>query len=248
MTVYMNKDIINIHPKPIRNNRYAYWFQEVRYNGTTLSDDERKDFIAMIDETINEYTQGLPLMQGVIEHFNDKNNELHQIYQTLVSVMLFVLMTQIDIMVSCKYFLMASIDYERQFMRGKMMVILNEGFKRLYGFDEKTYKKSEWDKLLSLMKYFPEEINRQFQELTYLLQKHSETSTWWREERNIETHMDAVKLYKSRQEEIIESKVVIDSTKLFCSLMAVSDYLANLHTCLYNYLVEKYQRGELIID
>lgn len=57
--------------------------------------------------------------------------------------------------------------------------------------------------------------------------------------------MDAVKLFDSRQEEIIESKVVIDSTKLFCSLMAVSDYLANLHTCLYNYLVEKYQRGEL---
>lgn len=243
----MNEDLINIHPKPIQNNQYAHWFQEVQYNGTTLSDEERKEFVAMIDETINEYTQGLPLMQGVLEHFNDKHNEVHQIYQTLVSVMLFVLMTQIDIMVSCKYFIMANKDYERQFMRGKLMVILNEGFKRLYGFDEKTYKKSEWEKLLSLMRYFPEEINRQFQELTYLLQKHSKSSTWWREERNLETHMDAVKLYESRKEEIIESKVVIDSTKLFCSLMAVSDYMANLHTCLYNYLVEKYQRGELKI-
>lgn len=243
----MNKDIINIHPKPIRNNRYAYWFQEVQYNGATLSDDERKDFITMIDETINEYTQGLPLMQGVLEHFNDENNELHQIYQKLVSAMLFVLMTQTDIMVACKYFLMAEKDYERQFMRGKLMVILNEGFKRLYGFDEKTYKKSEWEKLLSLMKHFPEPINHQFQELTFLLQRHSESSSWWKDERNYETHIDAIKLYKSRQEEIIESKVVIDSTKLFCSLMAVSDFLGNLHTCLYNYLVDEYRKGELTI-
>lgn len=243
----MNKGIINIHPQPIRNNSYAYWFQEVRYNGTTLSDDERKDFIAMIDETIKEYTQGLPLMQGVLEHFNDKNNELHQIYQKLASAMLFVLMTQTDIMVACKYFLMAEKDYERQFMRGKLMVILNEGFKRLYGFDEKTYKKSEWEKLLSLMKHFPEPINHQFQELTFLLQRHSESSSWWKDERNFETHIDAIKLYNSRQEVIIESKVVIDSTKLFCSLMAVSDFLANLHTCLYNYLVDKYNKGELLI-
>ena len=44
----MNEDIINIHPKPIQNNRYAYWFQEVRYNGTTLSDDERKEIPELI--------------------------------------------------------------------------------------------------------------------------------------------------------------------------------------------------------
>lgn len=81
----------------------------------------------MIDETINEYTQGLPIMQGVLDNFNDKQNEFHQIYQTVVSVMLFVLMTQIDIMVSCKYFIMTDKDYERRFMRGKLMVILNPG-------------------------------------------------------------------------------------------------------------------------
>ena len=244
----MNEDFKNIEIKPIRNHEFAHWFQEVRYNGKTLSDDERKDFIAMIDKTINQYTQGLPLMQELLEHFNDENNELHQIYQTISSVMLFVLMTQIDIMVSCKYFLMANNVYERQFMRGKLMVILNEGFKRLYGFEEKTYKKSEWEKLLSLMKYFPEKINHQFQELTFLLQKHSQSSTWWREERSLETHMDAVNLYNSRQEVIIESKVVIDSTKLFCTLMAVSDYLENLHTCIFNYLLDKYKKGELRIE
>lgn len=80
------------------------------------------------------------------------------------------------------------------------MVILNEGFKRLYGFEKRTYQKSEWDRLLPLMKYFPEEINRQYQEMTFLLEKHARSSSWWREERNLETHLVTEELYISRQE------------------------------------------------
>ena len=244
----MDQDLINIHLKPIRYNQFAHWFKEVQYNGETLSDDERQEFASMLDRTIEEYSKGFPIMQNIFDHFNDKNNELHQIYQTITSVMVFVLITQMDIMVASKYFILADKDYDRRYMRGKLKVLQNEGFKRLYGFEEKTYKKSEWQKLLSLMKYFPEEINHQFQDLTSLLQKQSESSSWWQEERNLETHMDAVNLYHSRQEELIESKVIIDSMKLYCSLMAVSDYLDNLHTCLYNYLVEKKQRGELRVE
>ena len=130
-------------------------------------------------------------------------------------------------------------------MRGKLMVILNEGFKRLYGFDEKTHKKSEWDRLLPLMGRFPEVINRQYQELTFHLEKHARSSSWWKEERNLETHMDTEKLYVSRQEEIIESKVMMDSMKLFNTLLAVNHFLTNVHACLFNFLVGKYKRGEL---
>lgn len=68
--------------------------------------------------------------------------------------------------------------------------------------------------LLTIMKYFPEVINRQYQELTYLLKKQSRTSSWWKDERKYETHLDTEKLYESRQEEIIESKVIMDSLKL----------------------------------
>lgn len=130
-------------------------------------------------------------------------------------------------------------------MRGKLFVILNEGFKKLYGFNEKSHKKSEWDTLLPIMKYFPEVINRQHQELTYLLENQSHTSSWWKDERNFETHLDSENLYKSRQEEIVESKVMMDSLKLFNTLMAVSNFLGNVHTCLFNFLVRKYHKGEL---
>lgn len=148
-------------------------------------------------------------------------------------------------MVACKYFILADKDYDRRFMRGKLFVILNEGFKKLYGFNENGHKKSEWDKLQPLMQHFSEEINLQYQELTGLLEKHSNSSSWWKEERNLETHLDIEQLYKSRQEEVIESKVMMDSLKLLNALMAVEEFLTKMHRYLRNYLVEKYRKGEL---
>ena len=232
----MNECIDNIHLSPIIDYKYAQWFEETQYNGETLSETERKDFVNMIDETIDQYSEGLPLMLKNMEIFKDQQGDLFEIERTVVSVMLFVLITMIDSMVASKYFILADKDYDRRFMRGKLLVILNEGFKRLYGFDEKTYKKSEWDRLLPLMKFFPEVINRQYQELTFLLEKHAKSSSWWREERNLETHLKAEKLYVSRQEEVIESKVMMDSLKLFSTLFAVDHFLTNVHACLVNYI------------
>ena len=236
----MNEELIGIRYEPIIDYKYAKWFEEVQYNGKTLSDEERKKLVAVIDETIAQYTEGLPLMHDTLENTRDQHDDYHEIDRTVVSVIQFVLITMIDSMVASKYFILADGDYDRRFMRGKLMVILNEGFKRLYGFDEKTHKKSEWDRLLPLMGRFPEVINCQYQELTYHLEKHARSSSWWKEERNLETHMDTEKLYVSRQEEIIESKVMMDSMKLFDTLLAVNHFLSNLHTCLYNSLISNY--------
>ena len=201
----MNEEFSDIQYAQIREYRYAQWFRGVQYNGKTLSESERQEFISIIDSTIAQYSEGLPLMTDIL----------------------------------------ADRDYDRRFMRGKLFVILNEGFKKLYGFNEQSHKKSEWNKLLPIMKYFPEVIKRQYQDLTYLLEDQSHISSWWKDERNYETHLDTEKLYKSRQEEIIESKVIMDSLKLFNTLMAVSHFLENVHACLLNFLVRKYRRGEL---
>ena len=242
----MNEDLANIQYAPVWDYKYDRYFEEVKYNGKLLSDAERKEFVFVIDETIAQYSGGLPLMHDTLESIKDQHDDYHEIDRTVVSVMQFVLITMIDSMVASKYFILADSDYDQRFMRGKLMVILNEGFKRLYGFDEKTHKKSEWDRLLPLMGRFPEIINRQYQELTYHLEKHAKSSSWWKEERNLETHMDTEKLYASRQEEIIESKVMMDSMKLFNTLLAVNHFLGNVHTCLYNYLVGKYKCGEIV--
>ena len=241
----MNEDLENLQFSPIRDYNYSHWFEGLNYNGKTLSDTERKEFVKMIDESIAEYTIGLPFFHDELERIKDKHDDYHNIDRIVLSVMQFVLITMIDSMVASKYFILADKDYDRRFMRGKLMVILNEGFKRLYGFEEKTHDKSEWDRLLPLMGHFPEKINRQYQHLTFLLEKHSKSSSWWWEERNLETHMDTEKLYVSRQEEVIESKVMMDSLKLFSTLLAVNHFLTNVHACLFNFLVDKYKRGEI---
>ena len=241
----MNEDLANIQYSSIWDYKYAYFFKEVQYNGKTLSDKERKEFIAVINKSISHYSKGFLLIQDAQESIKDNHDQYSNAYRTAVSVMQFVLIIMLDSMVASKYFIQADGDYDRRFMRGKLMVILNEGFKRLYGFDEKTHKKSEWDRLLPLMSILPEVINRQYQDLTYHLEKHAKSSSWWKEERDIETHIDAGKLYLSRQEEIIESKVMMDSLKLFNTLLAIDRFLTNVHACFLNYLVEKYKRGEL---
>lgn len=228
----MNEDILNIQFSPIRDNIYAPFFEEVKYNGKILSEKERKELIAVLDDIISQYSEGLPMMQSILNNEVDFPHDFFELEKTVVSVMQFTYITMIDCMVASKYFILADGDYDRRFMRGKLMVILNEGFKRLYGFDEKTYKNSEWDRLLPLMGRFPEDINRQYQELTHHLEKHAKSSSWWKEERNLETHMDTEKLYVCRQEEIIESKVMMDSMKLFNTLLAVNEFLINIHSYL----------------
>ena len=231
----MNEEFADIQYAQIREYKYAQWFNEVQNNGKTLSESERKELISVIDDTIVQYSEELPLMTSILEGTKEKHDEYHEIDRTVISVYLFVLITMIDSMVAGKYFIFADHDYDRSFMRGKLFVILNEGFKKLYGFNEKSHKKSEWYRLLPIMKHCPKEINRQYQELTHLLEQQSHTSSWWKDERNYETHLDTEKLYKSRQEEIIESKVMMDSMKLFNTLLAVSHFLSNVHACLYNF-------------
>ena len=126
-----------------------------------------------------------------------------------------------------------------------MSVILNEGFKKLYGFEEKTHQKSEWHRLVPILKIFPEDIKVQYKKLSSLLEEHSRSSSWWRDERNVETHLDIEKLYMSRCDDVVESKVMMDSNKLFSTLYAVNLFMKNMYACFLNSLVCKYLHGEL---
>ena len=230
---------------PIWNHSYEHWFREVQYNGRELNEDERREFLQVVDETISIYSGGLPLIKETLEQIKDLHDEFHEAYSAIISVLQFTTITMIDSMVIGKHFILSDNDYERRFMRGKMKVILNEGFKKLYGFEEKTHNTSEWNRLAPILKYFPEDIQNQYKQLSSLLEEHSKSSSWWRDERNVETHLDMGKLYASRCEEVVESKVMMDSLKLYNTLYAVNLFLSNAHACFYNYLLTKYKQGEL---
>jgi hypothetical protein len=241
----MKNEFDNIQYSPILNHRYEEWFQEVQYNGTELNAAAKRKFIQIADETIVDYSSGLPLLKEILDSIRELHDEFNDAQRIVISVLRFTIITMIDSMVISKYFILADKDYDRRFMRGKMKVILNEGFKKLYGFDAKSHKKSEWNKLVPILKHFPENIKNQYNQLSSLLEGHAKSSSWWRDERNVETHLDIEKLYISRCEDVVESKVMLDSLKLFRTLYAVNLFLSNMHTCLYNYLVDKYHRGEL---
>lgn len=241
----MTNEFDHIEFSPIWNHRYEKWFQEVQYNGNVLNAAAKKEFVKITDETISTFSEGLPMLKETLDRIKDLHDEYNNAYRIVISVSQFTIITMIDSMVIGKYFILADKDYDSRFMRGKMMVILNEGFKKLYGFDEKSHKKSEWYRIVPILKYFPENIQNQYKHLSSLLEKHSKSSSWWKDERNVETHLDVEKLYISRCEDVVESKVMMESLKLYDTLYAVDLFLTNMHTCLYNYLVDKYQRGEL---
>ena len=132
----MNDDLGNIQYSPIQNYQYEQWFHEVQYNGKELNDDERKEFLKKVDNCISQHIEGLPLTKYILDSIKDKHDEFHEIQRTIVSVSQFCLITMIDSMVLGKYFIMANQDYDRRLMRGKLKVVLNEGFKKLYGFND----------------------------------------------------------------------------------------------------------------
>lgn len=241
----MNEDLANMRCKPIRNYNYAPYFEDIKYNGKILTDDERKDFVADINDSIADYSKGLPIIYDALENCKDKHDEYHDIDHTVVSILQFVLITMIDSMIVSKYFILADGDYDQRFMRGKLKVIINEGYKRLYGFENNTRKNAMWNSLKPILNYFPQEIELQYQELNMLLDKHIKSSSWWKDDRNYEIHFDTENLYVSCQEEIIESKVMIDSLRFFNTFRAVNDFLWNMHTCIYNSLVLSYQNSEI---
>ena len=241
----MTNEFENIHYSLIRNYQYDRWFREAQYNGKELNEDEKKEFLQRVNETISVYSNGLPVLKETLDSIKDLHDEFHDAQRIVISILQFTTITMIDSMVISKYFILADKDYDKRFMRGKMSVILNEGFKKLFGFEEKTHLKSEWNRLVPILKYFPNDIQAQYKHLTSLLEEHSKSSSWWKDERNVETHLDVEKLYMSRCEDVVESKVMMDSNKLFRTLYAVNLFLTNMHTCLYNLLVGKYLRGEL---
>ncbi len=229
------------------NYDYSEWFQNTQYNGKTLTDKERKDFISLIDEELALYSSGLSTMYSNMKELEKDSlqDDISRLELTINSVFLFVVMTMADCMVACKYYLLADKDYDKRFLRGKLKILLNEGFKRLFGYNEKNNKNSEWFKVLGTMDCFPETIKLQCQELTSLLQKHAESSSWWKDERDVEVHyQDMIKLYDSRQEELNESQIMMENLQLFNALLAVCHFLGNENGCVLNYLISRYRRGE----
>lgn len=213
----------------ILDYEYNSLFQDLHFGDKNLTFDEIQRTVNLIDETIAVFSVGLPQIYSELERIKGICREPINYYRSILSVFQFNLITMIDSMVACKYYLLASKDYEKRFMRGKLKVILNEGFKRLYGFTQKAKTDSVWAQLKPLMLNASIGIRRQYQMITNNLERLSQSSSWWKRERDLETHLNANELYRSRQEEIVDSRVMEDSLKLFDALLCVNKFLEEMN-------------------
>lgn len=203
-------------------------------NGKVLSDEGRQNYANYVDSVIKQFSEGLELLKE--EYITNKNNP-NLVCSSLVMVIddldMFATMTFIDCLIASKLFILAKEDYEKKFLRGKLQVILNEGFKKLYGFGNGKAN-SKWKKMESIQRVLPPFLQTEYIRITNGLEAISNSFNWWKEERNIETHIDAFALYDSRCVEIDESRVMMDSLRLIDALNEVQNYTTKVHGCYVN--------------
>lgn len=209
-------------------------------NGKVLSDEGRQNYADYVDSLIKQFSEGLELLKG--EYTSNKSNPslaYSNLVMSIDDLDMFATMTFIDCLIASKLFILAKEDYEKKFLRGKLQVILNEGFKKLYGFG-KGKANSKWKKIESIQGTLPPFLRAEYTRITNELENVSASFNWWKEERSIETHIDAFALYDSRCVEIDESQVMMDSLRLIDVLNEVQNYTTKVHGCYVNTINQMY--------
>ena len=209
----------------------------IYYNNKVLSAQEREEFIILSEETIRDFSESIEGFYELSQEFKPSQNKDHdKITKTVLDVGIFTSYTFCDCVALLKHFVLSSNAYDKSLFRGKLKVLLNEGFKSLYGFNDKQRKRSYYIKLGEIMNYFPG-FQLEYDSILLKLKQLSEQSTWWKDERNTEVHLDMYKLYKTRHEEINESKVAMESQLLIGLLVQINKLMGRMHQAYIDYMV-----------
>lgn len=209
----------------------------IYYNNKVLSAQEREEFRIRAEETIEIFTESIDGFCELYQEYKPSQNKVHdKITKTVLDVGIFTCYTYCDCTVLLKHFILSTDLYEKRLFRGKLKVLLNEGFKSLYGFNDKQRKKSYYIKLGEIMNYFPG-FQSEYDSILLKLKQLSEQSTWWKDERNTEVHLDMSQLYKSRHEEINESKVAMEAHLLIDLLVQINRLMGRMHQAYIDYMM-----------
>ena len=209
----------------------------IYYNNKVLSAQEREEFRIMSEETIRDFSESIEGFYELSQEFKPSPNKDHdKITKTVLDVEIFTSYTFCDCVALLKHFVLSSNAYDKSLFRGKLKVLLNEGFKSLYGFNDKQRKRSYYIKLGEIMNYFPG-FQLEYDSILLKLNQLSEQSTWWKDERNTEVHLDMSQLYKTRHEEINESKVAMESQLLIGLLVQINELIGRMHQAYIDYMV-----------
>ena len=209
----------------------------IYYNNKVLSAQEREEFRILSEETIRDFSESIEGFYELSQEFKPSQNKDHdKITKTVLDVGIFTSYTFCDCVALLKHFVLSSNAYDKSLFRGKLKVLLNEGFKSLYGFNDKQRKRSYYIKLGEIMNYFPG-FQLEYDSILMKLKQLSEQSAWWKDERNTEVHLDMSQLYKTRHEEINESKVAMESQLLIGLLVQINKLMGRMHQAYIDYMV-----------
>ena len=209
----------------------------IYYNNKVLSAQEREAFRIMSEEAIRDFSESIEGFYELSQEFKpSQNKEYDKITKTVLDVGIFTSYTFCDCVALLKHFVLSSNTYDKSLFRGKLKVLLNEGFKSLYGFNDKQREKSYYIKLGVIINHFPD-FKSEYNSILLRLKQLSEQSTCWKDERNIEVHLDMTQLYKSRSEEINESKVAMEAHLLIDLLVQINRLMGRMHQAYIDYMI-----------
>ncbi len=207
------------------------------YNNKVLSAQEKENLCNYMDKTINELSESIDGMYQLLKEEFKSDTEFNKIQREQTQVSIFLSITLADCIVLSKLFIKASNLYEKNMLRGKLKVLLNEGFKNLYGFTEKGRSSSYWYKIEGLKDNFPGYKGR-ITSITNDLEKISKMNSWWKEERCAEVHIDAMKLCELRYRKINENKEIIETLYLVDCITKINQLLRDMGQSLIDYMIK----------
>ena len=209
----------------------------IYYNNKVLSAQEREEFRIRSDEAIDVFAESIDGFYELNREHKPSQNKAHdKITKTVLDIGIFTSYTFCDCVALLKHFVLSSNTYDKSLFRGKLKVLLTEGFKNLYGFNDKQREKSYYIKLGEIINHFPG-FKSEYNSILLKLKQLSEQSAWWKDERNIEVHLDMTQLYKSRHEEINESKVAMEAHLLIDLLVQINKLMGRMHQAYIDYMI-----------
>ena len=202
---------------------------KISYNNKVLNELERMKLCEVADDAVRHFAESIDGMHEWAEKVaSNENKGFRTIEREFIDISIFVAYCYCDIALMTRQFIQSNNSYERSFLRGKLKVLLNESFKKLYGFGKKTKEEPYFARLKKLAAIFPH-FNSEIHVLEAELHGYSIKDSWWKDERDAEVHWGIEKLYQYRHEEVNESKVMMEAHFMIDILLRVNFFIATLH-------------------
>ena len=184
----------------------------------------KEELIILLEDILGEMPQSVDDIHAIYNLFSAASSSLNSkriaALSKLSAIALYASLLMGDFAVLFHQFLSSQFLYERKYAMAKLYPLMNESFKRLYGFvNEKTGQvvlspDSYWKKIQELHPLMNEQEKVLFEQLEDVLLKKASFS-WWKDERSAEVHLVAEKIYKHRCDQKDENVAICDAISFY---------------------------------